>query len=117
MIYLERIEYPDKLAGGAELIFKLSSGETYNGRVEKSGARSTYYVNIPTHSNDIIFSKLGLDKEEFVRDIVGYSRDGSWPEVDTLEHLTKVLDALLKVSKPAEEVKKKTDNEWSWLLD
>ena len=119
MIYVENLECPNKLKKGSKLSFRLSDGEVHYGTVVYSDERSSYFVNFE-HLNDIIFTKLGLKKYEFVRNIIGYSREGSWPEVDTLEDLEKVLNALLKVNRPVEEVKEvKTnpDTEWSWLLD
>lgn len=45
-------------------------------------------------SNDKIFSILGVEGCDFVRNIVGYSCSGAFPEVRSLEDLKKVIKAL-----------------------
>lgn len=55
---------------------------------------------------------------DFVKDVVGYELGGRWPEVETLEDLEKVFNALIKVNQPVEEIKEESTppGEYDWLL-
>lgn len=122
MIYIERLERPDKLEKLSPITFHFSNGKTLYGVVQSSSSRIGWYVNTKD-SNSQVFGMLGLDKYEFVKSTLGYLPKGDWPEAKSVEDLEKVLDALLKVNKPSEkepvkEVRKaNTDGEWGWLLD
>ena len=49
--------------------------------------------------NSAIFTILGLNPESFIENIIGYTpKYGAWPTVNTLEDLTKVVDALFKLA-------------------
>lgn len=120
MNYIQNLERPSKLGEGKNVSFTLSDGTTYNGTVIKG---SGFYINLNCVGNDRIFKALGLDKAAFMQDTVGYAPGGNWPETYTLEDLSKVLEALLKVNEPEEpkieepEEKKPTPpSEWDWLL-
>ena len=95
---------PSIIKEGDNVIFTLSDGSTYSGKITKNTMRDGYYVEIRKHTNSIVFDVLGLSEYDFVRNIVGYPPKGIWPEARTLEDLSKVLHALLKVNKPIEEV-------------
>lgn len=120
MNYIQNLERPSKLEEGENVSFTLSDGTTYNGTVVKG---SGFFIGLDHTDNDRIFRKLSLDKTAFMQDTVGYAPSGNWPETYTLEDLSKVLEALLKVNKPEEpkieelEEKKSTPpSEWDWLL-
>lgn len=52
-------------------------------------------------SNSEIFSKLGItNRVQFVQDIVGYTAEGDFPAVRTLEDLQKVTDSLRALENP-----------------
>ena len=46
------------------------------------------------HGNDIIFSKLGINKIHFMNNLFGRESEGNWPEVDTLDELKRQLEYL-----------------------
>lgn len=118
MKYIKDLARPSKLKEGDIVLFNLSDGTIYKGKVTKG---SGFYVNLHYHKdNDSIFKELGLNKGAFMQATVGYTPDGEWPEVRSLEDLEKVLDTLLRVHKPEEveepEEKLKQPSEWDWLL-
>lgn len=124
MNYIQNLNVnPSTIKVEDSVIFTLSNGSTYSGTIKSNSARLGYYVELRERSNSIIFHELGLHAHDFVRSIVGYSTEGGWPETHTLEDLSKVLEALLKVNKPEEpkieepEEKKSTPlSKWDWLL-
>ena len=123
MNYIQNLNVnPSTIKIGDNVIFTLSNGSTYSGVVSKQSTRGGYYVDMEECCNYEVFSELGLSADNFVRDLVGYSPEGSWPETHTIEELGIVLDALLKVNKPEEpkieEPKKPSSpSEWDWLLN
>lgn len=115
MKYIQNLKRPYKLREGENVSFTLNNRTIYNGTVKKGS--SGFYVNLCCKDNDSIFEELSLDKNAFMQCTVGYTPDGNWPEVSSLEDLEKVLDALLKVNRPEEtEEKPKPPSEWDWLL-
>lgn len=108
MVYLESIILPEgKLLPGAPIIFILSDKSSLNGELRKSkeDVRSTYWVELQGQSNSELFNRLALDKNSFVKRVVGYKLKygilpSGWPEVNSLEDLNKVLEALKYVNKP-----------------
>ena len=123
MNYIQNLNVnPSTIKVGDSVTFTLSNGSTYFGRITRSFKRGGYYVNMEGCYNYEVFSELGLSAYNFVRDLVGYSPEGSWPETHTLEELGIVLEALLKVNKPVEEPvteepkKSSSHSEWDWLL-
>lgn len=66
-------------------------------------ARYGYYLFIPNYHNDILFVKLGVDKHNFNKKVLGYSKNGDWPYNKTKEDLFKILDELVKYSKYYDE--------------
>lgn len=122
MKYIQNLERPSKLEKGSKVVFTLSDGSVYKGKVCLDPCYKEYYIEF-YEGNAKVFSELNLEKDSFVENIVGYKPRGTWPETKTLEELDKVLDALFKVNK-IEEVSKieekkepKTPSEWDWLLD
>lgn len=118
MKYIRNLERPRKLEEGSKVTFTLSDGNVYEGKVCHQGDHKGYYVEF-LGGNAEVFYELDLEKDSFVKNIVGYQPRGEWPETKTLEELDKVLDALLKVNKEEEEEeeKQKPPSEWDWLLD
>ena len=55
--------------------------------------------------NSTIFKKLGIEnKFQFCKDIIGYMpKEGGFPEVETLEDLTKIAEALINYGKSKHE--------------
>lgn len=93
---LKEIKY-FKIEKGATVEFVFNDDSIIRGEIS-SGAG--YFVCISCYSNSYIFEQLEIpDKEDFVKNIVGYTVQGIWPEVHTQQDLKKVLDALLKVNK------------------
>lgn len=116
MKYIQYLERPSKLEEESKVIFTLSDGNIYEGKVRHQGDHKGYYIEF-SGGNAKIFYELDIEKDSFVENIVGYRPKGEWPETNTLEELDKVLDALLKVNKIEEKKEPKTPSEWDWLLD
>lgn len=130
MAYIKSIVSTIGLPANSQVIFKLSNGTSYTGKVVKS-SKDHYFIALSgLINNDKVFCKLGLNAKDFVKKVVGYSVTGMWPEVHTLEDLQKILDALLEVNKPEEveyeeieseeieEIKEKpvSSSEYDWLF-
>lgn len=52
-----------------------------------------YYLSCG-YGNDIIFTRLGINKFHFMNNIFGIESEGAWPEVDTLDKLKLQLEYL-----------------------
>lgn len=52
-----------------------------------------YYMSCEL-KNDIIFTRLGINKVHFMNNLFGIEPEGSWPEVDTLDKLKHQLEYL-----------------------
>lgn len=112
---LTGIEYPSPLKLNSTVYFKFEDGSNYYGKIKNLEG---FYVRISSYLNDEIFNLLGLNSRDFVKDVVGYEVSGKWPEVETLEDLEKVFNALIKVNQPVEEIKEESTppSEYDWLL-
>lgn len=112
---LTGIEYPSPLKLNSTVYFKFEDGSNYYGKIKNLEG---FYVKMPSNVNDEIFNLLGLNSRDFVKDVVGYEVSGKWPEVETLEDLEKVFNALIKVNQPVEEIKEESTppSEYDWLL-
>lgn len=55
---------------------------------------SKKYYMYCEHRNDIIFTRLGINKVHFMNNLFGIEPEGSWPEVDTLDDLKHQLEYL-----------------------
>ncbi len=53
-----------------------------------------YYLNNLGGDNSKIFSQLGLNKREFTGKVLGYECGGDFPDVKTMEDLSKLVQAL-----------------------
>lgn len=99
MIYIKEIKCNRPLEKDSDIEFLLSDGTRLSGKVKE---HMGCWVATTRCGNDLIFRQLGIsDSKGFVSKIVGYECTGNWPEVQTLEDLNKVLDALLKVNRPS----------------
>lgn len=93
MVTLTDIQYPTNFSINSRIEFIFSDKSHYVGEIR---CFRGYFIDIKDYSNEYIFKRLGIESpKKFVESIVGYSFDGSWPEVETLKDLRKVLDALL----------------------
>lgn len=112
---LTGIEYPSPLKLNSTVYFKFEDGSNYYGKIKNLEG---FYVKMPSNVNDEIFNLLGLNSRDFVKDVVGYEVSGRWPEVETLEDLEKVFNALIKVNQQVEEIKEESTppSEYDWLL-
>lgn len=112
---LTRIEYPSPLKLNSTVYFKFEDGSNYYGKIKNLEG---FYVEMSSNVNEEIFNLLGLNNRDFVKDVVGYEVSGRWPEVETLEDLEKVFNALIKVNQPVEEIKEESTppGEYDWLL-
>lgn len=123
MSYIKKLTLPSEIKDGEKVIFEFNDGSRYEGHVNVSSG-GKYYIGFRDCRNDKIFDKLGLNRYEFVENLVGYKVYGGWPEVHSAEDLDKVLYALLKVNQPEEELviskveeNQKVPSEWDWLFD
>lgn len=99
MSYLKEIKY-SSLTNNSIIEFHFDDGTVYTGRVVTYSALASVFITLHHYSNYALFAKLGItNPNKFVKDIVGYSVCGGWPEVRSEEDLRKVLEALLKVNK------------------
>lgn len=112
---LTGIEYPSPLKLNSTVYFKFEDGSNYYGKIKNLEG---FYVEMSSNVNEEIFNLLGLNNRDFVKDVVGYEVSGRWPEVETLEDLEKVFNALIKVNQPVEEIKEESTppSEYDWLL-
>lgn len=61
----------------------------------KKGIDDTYYMYIMDAMNSLIFKKLRINNiPEFTKNILGYYKDGYFPNCNSLEDLTKLVNAL-----------------------
>lgn len=99
---IKDIIYSAPLTKGEIVQFIFDDNTALSGKVISS---DTYFISISDSNNSEVFRRLGIkDKNTFVNNIVGYSVEQgtsplSWPEVNSLEDLKKVLDALKTVNK------------------
>lgn len=57
--------------------------------------RKGFYWNNFQHKNDKVFYLIDIDKRKFFTEILGYCNSGIFPEMETLEDVEKLTDALL----------------------
>ena len=78
---------------------------TFNDKKEIEGEFFEKYtgmvhISLTSLPNNYIFSILKIpDRQEFIKEVVGYEVTGDWPEVKSYDDLKKVMDALLLVNK------------------
>lgn len=90
-VTVTKIYYPAIFNVGSQVGFDLSDGSHYAGIITQLGS---YYISVKP-SNSVIFNKLNIEEPlSYVKNIVGYTVYGAWPEVKSLEDLKKVLRAL-----------------------
>lgn len=77
----------------SSVTFNIPESSSYEYSIVKTGPNG-YHCHTENNSNRVIFDILGLNAERFVKDVVGYTCVGSWPEVKTLDDLKKVIKAL-----------------------
>lgn len=69
------------------------------GEVKVCHSTCRYYIHINGNWNSKWFRILKLDAGEFSEEILGYSKSGVFPECDTLEDITKLVNALKEEEK------------------
>lgn len=68
--------------------------KTIQAEVCASGFNDSYFLNF-RQENDIIFNLCGINKLDFMKNILGYDLDGIWPYVKTIDDLKTQLQSLL----------------------
>ena len=68
--------------------------KTIQAEVCDSAVRDLYFLNF-RQSNDIIFRLCGIDRLDFMKNILGYDLDGIWPYVRSIDDLKTQLQSLL----------------------
>ena len=85
---------------GNEVILNTSKGDC---KATIDYTLSGYFLYFPFHHNGKLFTELGINKYDFSRKVLGYSKGGNWPYNKTKEDLFKILDELIKYSKYYDE--------------
>ena len=85
---------------GRTVILHTSEGD-YKATID--GKANDYYLCFPDLNNDKLFVKLGVDKHDFNKKVLGYSKGGNWPCNKTKKDLFKILDRLIIHSKSYDE--------------
>lgn len=68
--------------------------KTIQAEIYYSNIRDLYFLNFK-QENDIIFNLCGINKLDFMKNILGYDLDGIWPYVRTIDDLKIQLQSLL----------------------
>ena len=87
---LKQEEMENTILKEGDIVELLSIKYTVRKPEEKWYLNNSYFLA----SNDEIFIKLGLDKIDFQRKILGYYELGGFPECKTSEDLTKFVNAI-----------------------
>ena len=96
----ESFKFYSYKVNGRRIVLHTSEGD-YIATID--GYENEYYLCFPDLNNDKLFVKLGVDKHDFNRKVLGYSKGGSWPYNRTKEDLFKILDRLIIYSKSYDE--------------
>lgn len=96
----ESFKFYSYKVNGHIVILNTSKGD-YRATIE--GEANQYYLCFPGYKNDMLFTELGINKLDFNRKVLGYSKGGNWPYNKTKEDLLKILDELVKYSKYYDE--------------
>lgn len=103
-LYIKEVIYTYPLKLGSNLEFIFSNEEIVKGKVGVHNTNFFIAIGDGMTDNALIFHKLRItDKNNFVRNIVGYAIENgthtlAWPEVKTLNDLEAVLRELRLVN-------------------
>lgn len=96
----ESFKFYSYKVNGRSIVLHTSEGD-YKATID--GEANDYYLCFPDLNNDKLFVKLGVDKYDFNRKVLGYSKGGNWPCNKTKKDLFKILDRLIIHSKSYDE--------------
>lgn len=87
------ILYPDVFLPDSNVLFIIDDKE-YVHKISKSHFTEMFYLSYFNGDNDVIFYKLKIDKNKFMKDFFNMNSNGNWPEVPTIEMLREQLKYL-----------------------